>query len=327
MPPQSLYTASSQTLVDPDLQVSQSLITPPVAGTKEARRNSKFYGPTSPDYSFNLAQSKLLNHATSKAEKPLPVSIEENQSDDDEDVEIDQFGNLNRPTQLQISSLPRQQRLLLFRNILSSREANSLLIVFQETICEYHPIVDAPSLVKTVEYWYSKQTSSNNCILSAVDEEDLIVANLAIAVSLCVESTIPGSESSRIADTLYLSCRELINAKIVSPMPTIKHIVIILLVGLLHYYKNMPRYAWRMCGLAGRTSMESGLHNTDVLRHVVKTDADLEEHAIIVSTIQVLDRQWSASTGLPINFSNWEFDTELRQRVSDHSLSITRLTD
>lgn len=327
MPPQSLYTASSQTLVDPDLQVSQSLITPPVAGTKEARRNSKFYGPTSPDYSFNLAQSKLLNHATSKAEKPLPVSIEENQSDDDEDVEIDQSGNFNRPTQLQISSLPRQQRLLLFRNILSSREVNSLLIVFQETICEYHPIVDAPSLVKTVEYWYSKQTSSNNCILSAVDEEDLIVANLAIAVSLCVESTIPGSESLRIADSLYLSCRELINAKIVSPMPTLKHIVIILLVGLLHYYKNMPRYAWRMCGLAGRTSMESGLHNTDVLRHVVKTDADLEEHAVIVSTIQVLDRQWSASTGLPINFSNWEFDTELRQRVSDHSFSITRLTD
>lgn len=318
IPSQSLYTASSQTLVDPDLQMPQSLITPSVVGAKEARPHSKFYGPTSPDYSFNLAQSKLLNHATSKADKPLPVSIEENQSDD-EDVEIDQFGNLNRPTQLQISSLPRQQRLLLFRNILSSREVNSLLIVFQETICEYHPIVDAPSLVKTVEYWYSKQTLPNNCTLSAVDEEDLIVANLAIAVALCVESTLPGSESLRAAETLYLSCRELINAKVVSPRPTIKHIVIVLLVGLLHYYKNMPRYAWRMCGLAGRTFMESGLHNTDVLRHVVKTEADLEEHAVIVSTIQVLDRQWSASTGLPTNFSNWEFDIELRQRVNEHS--------
>ncbi|KAF5555706.1 hypothetical protein FMEXI_1393 [Fusarium mexicanum] len=326
MPPHSLYTASSQTMVDPDLQMSQSLITPPVAGTKQARRNSKFYGPTSPDYSFNLAQSKLLNHTASKAEKPLPVSIEENQSDD-EDVEIDQFGNLNRPTQLQISSLPRQQRLLLFRNILSSREVNSLLIVFQETICEYHPIVDAPSLVKTVEYWYSKQTSSNNCILSAADEEDLIVANLAIAVALCVESTLPGPESLRIAETLYLSCKDLINAKIVSPMPTIKHIVTILLVGLLHYYKNMPRYAWRMCGLAGRTFMESGLHNTDVLRHVVKTEADLEEHAVIVSTIQVLDRQWSASTGLPTNFSNWEFDTELRQRLKNpYLMAMTAFT-
>ncbi|KAG7419752.1 Activator of stress genes protein 1 [Fusarium oxysporum f. sp. rapae] len=327
IPSQSLYTASSQTLVDPDLQMSQSLITPSVVvGAKEARPHSKFYGPTSPDYSFNLAQSKLLNHATSKADKPLPVSIEENQSDD-EDVEIDQFGNLNRPTQLQISSLPRQQRLLLFRNILSSREVNSLLIVFQETICEYHPIVDAPSLVKTVEYWYSKQTSSNNCTLSAVDEEDLIVANLAIAVALCVESTLPGSESLRAAETLYLSCRELINAKVVSPMPTIKHIVIVLLVGLLHYYKNMPRYAWRMCGLAGRTFMESGLHNTDVLRHVVKTEADLEEHAVIVSTIQVLDRQWSASTGLPTNFSNWEFDVELRQRLKNpYLMAMTTFT-
>ncbi|KAK2680345.1 hypothetical protein RAB80_005526 [Fusarium oxysporum f. sp. vasinfectum] len=326
IPSQSLYTASSQTLVDPDLQMSQSLITPSVVGAKEARPHSKFYGPTSPDYSFNLAQSKLLNHATSKADKPRPVSIEENQSDD-EDVEIDQFGNLNRPTQLQISSLPRQQRLLLFRNILSSREVNSLLIVFQETICEYHPIVDAPSLVKTVEYWYSKQTSPNICTLSAVDEENLIVANLAIAVALCVESTLPGSESLRAAETLYLSCRELINAKVVSPMPTIKHIVIVLLVGLLHYYKNMPRYAWRMCGLAGRTFMESGLHNTDVLRHVVKTEADLEEHAVIVSTIQVLDRQWSASTGLPTNFSNWEFDIELRQRLKNpYLMAMTAFT-
>ncbi|TXC09591.1 hypothetical protein FocTR4_00006089 [Fusarium oxysporum f. sp. cubense] len=326
IPSQSLYTASSQTLVDPDLQMSQSLITPSVVGAKDARPHSKFYGPTSPDYSFNLAQSKLLNHATSKADKPLPVSIEENQSDD-EDVEIDQFGNLNRPTQLQISSLPRQQRLLLFRNILSSREVNSLLIVFQETICEYHPIVDAPSLVKTVEYWYSKQTLPNNCTLSAVDEEDLIVANLAIAVALCVESTLPGSESLRAAETLYLSCRELINAKVVSPRPTIKHIVIVLLVGLLHYYKNMPRYAWRMCGLAGRTFMESGLHNTDVLRHVVKTETDLEEHAVIVSTIQVLDRQWSASTGLPTNFSNWEFDIELRQRLkTPYLMAMTAFT-
>ncbi|KAF5966556.1 salicylate 1-monooxygenase [Fusarium bulbicola] len=172
----------------------------------------------------------------------------------------------------------------------------------------------APSLVKTVEYWYSKQTSSNNCILSAADKEDLIVANLAIAVALCVESTLPGSESLRIAETLYLSCRELINAKIVSPLPTIKYIVTIFLVGLLNYYKNIPRYAWRMCGLAGRTFMESSLHNNNVLRHAVKTEADLEEHAIIVSTIQVLNRQWSASTGLPTNFSNWEFDTKLRQR-------------
>ncbi|KAF4416014.1 Activator of stress s 1 [Fusarium acutatum] len=310
MSSQSFYTASSQTLVDSDLQ---SLITP---GAKGARPHSKFYGPTSPDYSFNLAQSKLLNHANSMADKPFPVSIEENQSDD-EDVEIDQFGIANPPTQLQVSSLPRQQRLLLFRNILSSREANSLLIIFQETICEYHPIVNAPTLVKTVEYWYSKQTSPSNCTLSATDEEDLIIANLAIAVALCVESTLPGSGSLQAAETLYLSCRELINAKLVSPMPTIKHIVIVLLVGLLHYYKNMPRYAWRMCGLAGRTFMESGLHNIDVLQHVVKKEADLEEHAIIVSTILVLDRQWSSSTGLPTNFSNWEFSLELQQRLKN----------
>ncbi|KAF4345862.1 activator of stress s 1 [Fusarium beomiforme] len=315
-PPQSIYAASSQTLVDPDLQISQPLTTPPVAGSKDARPHSKFYGPTSPDYSFNLAQSKLLNHANPKADKPLPVSIEENQSDD-EDVEMDQFGKLNPPTQIQVSSLPRQQRLLLFRTMLSSREVNSLLIVFQETICEYHPIVDVPSLVKTVEYWYSKQSSSNVCTLSAMDEEALIIANLAIAVALCVESTIPGSDSLQAAETLYLSCRELINAKVVSPTPTIKHVIIILLVGLLHYYKNMPRYAWRMCGLAGRTFMESGLHNTDVSRHILKTEADLEEHAVIVSTLSVLDRQWSASTGLPTNFSNWEFDPELRQRLKN----------
>ncbi|KAF9774583.1 hypothetical protein IL306_007396 [Fusarium sp. DS 682] len=325
VPPQSLYTASSQTLVDPDLQIPQSLITSSGVGAV-SRPHSKFYGPTSPDYSFNLAQSKLLNPTNPEADKPLPVSIEENQSDD-EDVETDQFGNLNPPTQVQISSLSRQQRLLLFRNILSSRRVNSLLIVFQETICEYHPIVDVLSLVKTVEYWYSKQNSPTNSTLSAVDEEDLIVANLAIAVALCVESTLPGSESLQVAETIYMSCRELINAKMVSPMPIIKHVVIILLVGILHYYKNMPRYAWRMCGLAGRTFMESGLHNTDVSRHILKTEADLEEHAVIASTLSVLDRQWSASTGLPTNFSNWELDPELRRRLkSPYLKAMTTFT-
>lgn len=63
-----------------------------------------------------------------------------------------------------------------------------------------------------------------------------------------------------------------------------------------------------MCGLAGRVLMELGLHRQDVARHVLSTDEQWAEYTIIATSALVLDRQWSAATGLPTNFSNSDFD-------------------
>ena len=70
-----------------------------------------------------------------------------------------------------------------------------------------------------------------------------------------------------------------------------------------------------MCGLAGRILMELDLHHQDVARHILGTGQQWAEYTVVVTSVIVLDRQWSAATGLPTNFSNSDFDLELGSQV------------
>lgn len=55
--------------------------------------------------------------------------------------------------------------------------------------------------------------------------------------------------------------------------------------------------------------MELGFHNGEVSKHILTTEAQRQEAAIVTTSVIVLDRQWSASTGLPPNFHDSSFDT------------------
>lgn len=54
--------------------------------------------------------------------------------------------------------------------------------------------------------------------------------------------------------------------------------------------------------------MEIGLHSRDVYQHFLETEKQQEEADIISTSLIVLDRQWSAATGLPPNFQLSDFD-------------------
>jgi hypothetical protein len=79
----------------------------------------------------------------------------------------------------------------------------------------------------------------------------------------------------------------------------------------------MPRSAWRMCGIAGRTLMELGFHNGQVFNHTLTSDAQRTEACILISSIVILDRQWSYATGLPLHFHENSFSS-----ISTSSVSI-----
>jgi hypothetical protein len=53
--------------------------------------------------------------------------------------------------------------------------------------------------------------------------------------------------------------------------------------------------------------MELGFHNSDMLHHILKTDSQRREASAIMCSVIILDRQWSAMTGLPANFPNAAF--------------------
>jgi hypothetical protein len=54
--------------------------------------------------------------------------------------------------------------------------------------------------------------------------------------------------------------------------------------------------------------MELGFHNSEVFKHLLDSESQRSEAYTLISTIVVLDRQWSASTGLPTHFHESRFN-------------------
>jgi hypothetical protein len=191
---------------------------------------SKFFGPTSPDYSLNVAQSRLRPEHNANDEKTNPAIVYENQSDHEEDFEVSYEENNSSHFQEHGMCTSVYERLLHFRTIIELREANRLLRIYQQAINEYHPLIDTDSLATQMSWWYSHSTVALNPGLSVADQNDLLVINLALAIALCAEYTAPGSKSFDMCKTIYFNCKDIIDAKLASPIPSVKQVVIMLLV-------------------------------------------------------------------------------------------------
>ena len=74
--------------------------------------------------------------------------------------------------------------------------------------------------------------------------------------------------------------------------------------------------AWRLLGLAGRMSLELGLHKQPTYETIFTTIADRYRATVLIWTIYVLDRRWSFGTGLPFVMQECDFDPLLLRPVS-----------
>lgn len=61
--------------------------------------------------------------------------------------------------------------------------------------------------------------------------------------------------------------------------------------------------------------MELGLHTAEAVALTKSMGLNVDEVANSLASIIVLDRQWSASAGLPTHFSNLSFDGTLVHHV------------
>ncbi|KAL6244791.1 hypothetical protein RBB50_008319 [Rhinocladiella similis] len=280
------------------------------------RAMNVFCGPTSPEYSLNAAQRKMQYDAMTgaKAGQTMAPSIDDDRFDDEQDQRSSQASEspmyVQRPSE-QIY----QAALLRFRNTIPSSEAVRLLRVYHNVIGELHPICDIEHLIKQTEIYYRRSDSEMSIMASQntpIDEDDLLMVNLAISIALSAES----GSSSEAGKTIYDNCSEIIKSKLVSPTPDIKNVTIVLLVGVHHFFKAAIRLAWRMCGIAGRMAMELGLHNQEMSQHCLENDEQRTAVVNLSCSILVLDRQWSAAAGLPNNFQESDFDAAIISAVT-----------
>ena len=275
-----------------------------------------FYGPTSPDYSMNLVQITLrqLGYLTSLSHHPMLPSVDGNDA--------------------LSSSIPRWQprrrcdrhQLMQFRSWLSLQEAKDAVDTYHKVIGELHPFVDIDRIRSQLESCYSSDANQslggeNN----QPDDDDLIILVLMLAT---VAQASKDTLLAKMASVLHSNFMHSANAAVTSPTTSIKQVAIALLLvnnpvtqslitayyrltylikGYYHSFHDLSRLALRLCGTAGRMLMDLGFHNSDMLNHILKTDGQRKEASALMCSVIILDRQWSAMTGLPANFPNATF--------------------
>ncbi|KAF4969114.1 hypothetical protein FZEAL_10290 [Fusarium zealandicum] len=281
--------------------------------------SQKFYGPTCPDYAWNVGQLKLRRNSCPGPplqQRQLQLaSIHEDEASDEADANDTQNSHFSVSPQTIDKGDPAM--LLTFRSIMSLQETIQLLYIYQEVVGELHPVVDVDALIMETRYWYADAGAGVWDVLAAstgaTSYELLLILNLCSAIALRADSKPSNCNTESL---LRDSFQDAVNAKLAAPANSIQHATIIFLKGWYDFFRDMPRSAWRMCGIAGRILMELGLHNAEVFQHTLKSDAQRTEACTLVGSVVILDRQWSYATGLPTHFHETSFSSISTSSVS-----------
>ncbi|KAH8742295.1 hypothetical protein F5883DRAFT_569778 [Diaporthe sp. PMI_573] len=263
-------------------------------GPESNRTNQAFYGPTSPDYSMNLVQMKLRERSTLTPlhRRPMLPSFDEES--------ITSSTSHWQPTR----HIDRHQ-LLQFRAWLTLQDAKDALSTYHEVVGALHPFVDSEHMKKQLDVWYSYDSSHFAGGHNQPDDDDLIILVLMLAIAAQAQvDTI----QAKLAVVMHSSVQHAANATTTSGTASMKQAIIGLLLGYYYFCYDLPRLALRMCGTAGRILLELGFHNGDVLDQVLHSEDQRKAACVMMSSIIILDRQWSGMTGLPANFPNATFN-------------------
>lgn len=200
--------------------------------TRGACTGQGFCGPTSPDYSLNVAQMRMGHGRYSTAAAPVwHVSPSLDGSHHSEDSirltspEEDGWAALDPSVRRSL-----RHSLLQFQTLLPKREALRLIRVYKEVVGELHPFVDCDRLAEQTEGWYNWPGAGSSGAKdgddSLSDEDGLLILNLVLSIALCAESGCQ-SEDAR---SLHKNCRGVIHILLAVPVTGLRHVLLMLLV-------------------------------------------------------------------------------------------------
>ncbi|EWZ28351.1 hypothetical protein FOZG_17991 [Fusarium oxysporum Fo47] len=189
-------------------------------------------------------------------------------------------------------------QLLQFRSWLSLQEAKDAADTYHRIIGELHPFVNIDRVRRQLESCYSSDMNQSlGGESNQPDDDDLIILVLMLAA---VAQVSKDTLLAKMAPVLQSNFMPPANTAITSSTTNMKQ-------GYYYSSHDLSRLALRLCGIAGRMLMELGFHNSDMWNHILKTDSQRKEASTIMCSVIILDRQWSAMTGLPANFPNAAF--------------------
>ncbi|KAH6968122.1 hypothetical protein DER45DRAFT_638427 [Fusarium avenaceum] len=283
-----------------------------------------FYGPTSPDFSLNFAQIRVRQTCSSSDavyHKQLQLaSIGTEPAVVDAMSDEGEVGDPLTPALVGGHGYPRS--LMGFRSLINYKEALRLLALYQDIVGDFHPFVNLDRLVAKTRAWYLGSTetprlgqdtgSGGSTKLSL--EEDLLTYNLVLSIALHADTE---SRNSGVEAIIWKTCRAAVNNQLISQTTGMQHVIIVLLKAWYDFANDLTQSAWRTCGTAGRMLMELGFHDNEVLTRLMSSAKQRTEACNLLCSVIVLDRQWSASTGLPPNFDAKSFDASLQTHIEN----------
>ncbi|UKZ74580.1 hypothetical protein TrVFT333_002250 [Trichoderma virens FT-333] len=196
---------------------------------------------------------------------------------------------------------------------LGKTQALQLIDIYQEVVGYLHPILDIEQQKSQVNAIYAVLESGPDVSSSQteIEQDSLDMTKLVLAVALLAQTT----GQSVTASALYNSIQNRIQYAMMSASKNIQSVVLMLLVGIYHFFHDDVQLAWRMGGIAGRMAMELGLHHRDTRQRAEDESGNRGTITNILWSIVILDRLWSCSIGLPQNFQDADFAKSLPEPV------------
>ena len=202
--------------------IPKELFSIQITTSSGAKQLSRFLGPTSPAFSMKAARSTLQHDPGSTSSHNTIGSYSVDAvGDEEEDAET---SSDEEEEYARAISSQRQQRLLRFREKFSQDESIRLLQVYQNIIGDFHPIIAQEDLIGNLRKCYTHDTRS--VARPQLEEDDLIMLNLAIAIALTTEAPA----QAKLGGSLLRNCRELFSIRITKSTTDVNLIAIALLM-------------------------------------------------------------------------------------------------
>ena len=280
--------AQPNTYVDPAL--NRNLSSP---------QQTKYQGPTSAQYNFDLARSSLQSMGITTTDDALESTLQSTQSE------------LTSPHNS--ASFTLHPSVAPIREI-SKDEALRLCRVYEDEMGLMYPILDMNRISQYATLMFALgdavERSQNISVTGGHHEPppdaDMEILKLVMANALVAES----GGRSQLALRLFSSCTRRTDVSL-SEDVTVKNIQLMTLVSMYLFHSDQETRSWRMIGVAARLCIELGLHRSETYTTLFSSDDERDAALRLFWSVYVLDKRWSLGTGMVSALTESDIDSKL----------------
>ncbi|OHE97363.1 fungal specific transcription factor [Colletotrichum orchidophilum] len=291
------------TSTSPGSQQQPSLHDNSSAHGEQEPKQPQFVGPTRSAFSLKVAETSLTRMGIS-AHDPITTAVSESLAPT----------RYPTPERSETSQWAPGTDILL---TVPLEEFVRLLEVFEEEVEIVYPFIDTRDVISKAVDIRAFVEENTDCMApisgAGVDIKDVILAKVAIAISMVVEAHGKNHASSRLVEPV----KHFIYQLTLDAEADLKVIQIMAMISIYYFFSDEELLAWRNIGIAARASLEMGLHqNLSLTDNFL--DPKMRSLAVRVFwCVYVLDRRWSFGTSLSFALFDRDIDPDLPEPSED----------